>query len=246
MAWRSHGRSNSELVENLRRNRVFSDHWVYETMLKVDRAAFVRTNPYEDSPQPIGFDATISAPHMHAVALEQLAQKLVFGNRALDVGSGTGYLTVCMALMVGADKEGGGLAVGIDYKQGLVDLSRRNVESAFPDLLKRPSFQLLVGNGWEGGPLDGAPYDAIHVGAAAQSVPAALLRQLAPGGIMVIPVECRGGRIIVEGEETARQIRGESGTWGQVLVAVKKKDDGQVDVHFVTSVMYVPLVKPST
>ena len=40
-------------------------------------------------------------------------------------GSGTGYLTVCMALMVGVGQEGGGAAVGIDYIQGLVDLSRR-------------------------------------------------------------------------------------------------------------------------
>lgn len=42
-----------------------------------------------------------------------------------DAGSGTGYLTVCMALMVAAGKEGGGTCVGIDCIQGLVDLSRR-------------------------------------------------------------------------------------------------------------------------
>ncbi|KAL8273059.1 hypothetical protein Esti_002980 [Eimeria stiedai] len=246
MAWRSHGSTNAELVENLRRNGVFKDQRVYETMLKVDRGFFVSTEPYADSPQPIGFDATISAPHMHAVALEQMAEKLVFGNRALDVGSGTGYLTVCMALMVGADKDGGGVAVGIDYKLGLVDLSRRqadscnwfevvlvcrdrNVHASFPDLLKRPSFQLVVGNGWAGGPSVGAPYDAIHVGAAAQAVPAALLQQLAPGGLMVIPVESRKGKISIEGEGD-RELPGEPFGWGQVLVALRKHADGKVDV----------------
>ncbi|KAL8434618.1 hypothetical protein ACSSS7_003093 [Eimeria intestinalis] len=190
MAWRSHGRTNAELVQNLRRNGVFRDQRVYETMLKVDRGFFVRTDPYADSPQPIGFDATISAPHMHAVALEEMAEKLVFGSRALDVGSGTGYLT------------------------------------------------LIVGNGWAGGPSVGAPYDAIHVGAAAQAVPEALLRQLAPGGVMVIPVECRKGRIAIEGEGD-RQLPGDPYGWGQVLVAIKKQADGKLDVKYVTSVMCI-------
>jgi protein-L-isoaspartate(D-aspartate) O-methyltransferase len=42
---------------------------VEEVFLKLDRKHFVENNPYEDSPQPIGFGATISAPHMHAAAL---------------------------------------------------------------------------------------------------------------------------------------------------------------------------------
>ncbi|CDJ51536.1 UPF0202 family protein, putative [Eimeria brunetti] len=167
--------------------------------MQVDRGYFVKQDPYLDSPQPIGFSATISAPHMHAIALDQLADKLNRGSRALDVGSGTGYLTVCMALMVGAAEEGGGIAIGMDYIQGLVDLSRKNVAAAFPQLLQSPNFELIKGDGWAGGPSWGAPYDAIHVGAAAAAVPAALLQQLAAGGKMVIPVECSRGRITLEG-----------------------------------------------
>ena len=70
-------------------------------MLAVDRKEFCHTHdPYKDNPQPIGSNVTISAPHMHAHALETLAEHLKPGKRALDVGSGSGFLTACMALMV--------------------------------------------------------------------------------------------------------------------------------------------------
>ncbi|VDQ08172.1 unnamed protein product [Trichobilharzia regenti] len=69
-------------------------------MLSVDRGYFTNSSPYLDRPRPIGFAATISAPHMHAHALEALRDHLKPGSHALDVGSGSGYLTACMALMV--------------------------------------------------------------------------------------------------------------------------------------------------
>ena len=61
---------------------------------------------------------TISAPHMHAYALELLEKQLEAGMTALDVGSGSGYLTVCFALMVGER----GKVVGIDHIQGVVHI----------------------------------------------------------------------------------------------------------------------------
>lgn len=70
-------------------------------MLAVDRGNYSKNNPYMDAPQGIGYGVTISAPHMHAHALELLKDQLTEGERALDVGSGSGYLTACMALMVG-------------------------------------------------------------------------------------------------------------------------------------------------
>jgi protein-L-isoaspartate(D-aspartate) O-methyltransferase len=45
---------------------------VANAMLLVDRANYAPADPYNDSPQLIGFRATISAPHMHAAALEEL------------------------------------------------------------------------------------------------------------------------------------------------------------------------------
>ncbi len=52
-----------------------------------------------DSPQTIGYGATISAPHMHAYALEFLEKYLLKAKNVLDVGSGTGYLTAAMSMM---------------------------------------------------------------------------------------------------------------------------------------------------
>lgn len=70
-------------------------------MLAVDRSNYSKNNPYMDSPQSIGFGVTISAPHMHAHALELLKNQLANGTKALDVGSGSGYLTACMAKVMG-------------------------------------------------------------------------------------------------------------------------------------------------
>ena len=63
-------------------------------MREVDRAEFVGEGwtPYEDRPQPLEFAATISAPHMHAHALEWLKDHLKEGAKVLDVGCGSGIL----------------------------------------------------------------------------------------------------------------------------------------------------------
>ena len=70
----------------------------------------VPNSVYTLSPHLSPQGQTISAPHMHAMCLEHLAQHLVPGARVLDVGSGSGYLTACMALMVGSQ----GLVVGVE------------------------------------------------------------------------------------------------------------------------------------
>ena len=57
----------------------------------------------------------------------------------MDVGSGSGYLTVCMALMVGET----GLAVGIDHIPELVEFSRENVEKDKPGLLEGNNIKLV-------------------------------------------------------------------------------------------------------
>jgi len=81
---------------------IFQDPRIETAMLGVDRKNYAKENPYQNSPQLIGYSVTISAPHMHAMCLQVLANHLKPGMRALDVGSGSGYLTACMAVMVGA------------------------------------------------------------------------------------------------------------------------------------------------
>lgn len=64
-------------------------------MKKVDRGNYCSFSPYMDSPQAIGYGVTISAPHMHAHALEMLKDHLYEGAKALDVGSGNFNYRTC-------------------------------------------------------------------------------------------------------------------------------------------------------
>ena len=76
MAWRSHGEDNSSLVNNLYKNKIIKSEEVRAAMASVDRGNYIKENPYIDRPQPLGYNVTISAPHMHAHALQLLQEQL--------------------------------------------------------------------------------------------------------------------------------------------------------------------------
>ncbi|XP_010250973.1 PREDICTED: protein-L-isoaspartate O-methyltransferase-like isoform X2 [Nelumbo nucifera] len=216
--WTSGGtEQNKALVEQLQHYGVIRSTKVAEVMEKIDRGSFVPDGnpPYVDSPMQIGYNATISAPHMHATCLELLKENLQPGMHVLDVGSGTGYLTACFALMVGPQ----GRVVGIEHIPELGASSIENIQKTpAASLLKEGSLSIHVGDGRLGWP-ESSPYDAIHVGAAATEIPQPLIDQLKPGGRMVIPV----GNIF------------------QDLEVVDKNLDGSISIHSETSVRYVPL-----
>jgi protein-L-isoaspartate(D-aspartate) O-methyltransferase len=208
------------LVSALRKNGLLPSSRIYEAMLKVDRSDFCldQLDAYADAPQPIGYGATISAPHMHARALELLDNVLQPGCRVLDVGSGSGYLVAVMAQLVIP----GGQVYGIDHIPQLVDWSIDNMKKHQEDLVNTGVVQLQVADGFRG--LEGAgPFDAIHVGAAAPELPEKLVQQLKVGGRMVIPV----------------------GTYSQVLMTVDKRGDGSTVVKTQDYVRFVPLIDKS-
>ncbi|KAH7301238.1 hypothetical protein KP509_23G017200 [Ceratopteris richardii] len=218
MSWTCHGQNNADMVDNLQKNNILTSTVAAEAMKQIDRADFVLpdTPAYVDSPQPIGHGATISAPHMHGYCLSLLSDYLKPGSAVLDVGSGSGYLTAVFALMVGEN----GRAVGVEHIPELVERSIQSIKKGnAAHLLETGRLSVHASDGKLGYP-DAAPYDAIHVGAAAAVVPDALVSQLKPGGRMVIPV----------------------GQFMQDLIVIDKKSDGSLKQHSEMGVRYVPLV----
>ncbi|KAF9104946.1 hypothetical protein BGX27_009867 [Mortierella sp. AM989] len=208
MAWRCSGTSNSDLVNRLADAKLIVSDKVKQAMLAVDRGNFSKFKPYEaselgnDAPQTIGYNSTISAPHMHAAALETLSPFLFPGARALDIGSGSGYLTVCMAQMVGPQ----GHVIGVEHIPELVDQATKNTMKDHPEYIQEGRVAFHSADGRIGFP-QGGHYDAIHVGAAADTLHKELLDQLKAPGRMFIPV-CDGG--------------------GQAIFVVDKDEEGQI------------------
>ncbi|KAJ9604139.1 hypothetical protein H2200_011662 [Cladophialophora chaetospira] len=235
MAWRCSGRTNAELIQNLYTRGLITSPLVRDAMSSVDRAHYCPSSPnaaYEDSPQPIGFGATISAPHMHASACESLLPFMPEGKGAkvLDIGSGSGYLTHVLANIVcGADGKGDGKVVGIDHIKGLTDMARQNMQRSKEGrlLLETGKVELITGDGRKGY-AEGGPYHAIHVGAAAKEMHQSLIEQLERPGRMFIPVEDEDG-------------------WGSQWIWVVDKDkDGKVSRKKDMGVRYVPLTDAPT
>ncbi|GHJ86454.1 hypothetical protein NliqN6_2856 [Naganishia liquefaciens] len=221
MAWTCTGRSNEELIDKLRKAGLINSRRVASAMSQTDRRHYVpeKEYAYQDSPQPIGFNATISAPHMHAHALEDLEDFLRPGMRVLDVGCGSGYLTAVMHRMVSpTDSDIKGTVIGIDHLSGLTDLSVRNLKNDGVETGSGKGIEIVTGDGRNGWSL-GAPYDAIHVGAAASTLPPALVDQLKSPGRMFIPV----------------------GSSEQAIWRVDKAKDGTLTKTELFGVRYVPL-----
>jgi protein-L-isoaspartate(D-aspartate) O-methyltransferase len=165
------------MVEEQLRGRGIRDQRVLDAMLRVPRHEFTpeqyRHQAYEDHPVPIAEGQTISQPYMVALMLEAL--QLNPGGRALEVGSGSGYVTALLAELTAK-------VVAIERHAALVAESRNVLHR-----LGYKSVEVILGDGTHGAP-EHAPYDAIVVSAAAVEVPYALLAQLAEAGRMVIPV----------------------------------------------------------
>jgi protein-L-isoaspartate(D-aspartate) O-methyltransferase len=186
------------------------DPRVLEALGSVPRHEFVpssqRRYAYENRPLPIGHGQTISQPYMVAVMTDLLQPRP--GERVLEVGTGSGYQAAVLAALVGQ-------VYTIEIIPPLGKSARARLQR-----LGYRNVQVRIGDGYYGWP-EHAPYDAIVVTAAASHIPPPLLRQLKPGGRMVIPV---GNRFTV-----------------QELLLVEKSADGKLTTRQVLPVAFVPL-----
>lgn len=176
---------------------------VLEVMRRIPRHRFLPDaeapeQAYADGAQAIGERQTISQPYIVALMTESLA--LLGGEKALEVGAGSGYQTAILAALCAQ-------VVAIERHASLAEQARETL-----DHLGIMNVRLHVGDGSRGWPAD-APYDAILVAAVAPTVPTALVEQLAPGGRLVLPVgEERGAQRLLlltkasEGAVTTRDL----------------------------------------
>ena len=178
---------NKCLIMHLIQSNFITSEKVVKVMLDVDRNDFAPSNPYADRPQYIGYNVTISAPHMHAFALEYLSDYCTEGAKILDVGSGSGFLTVALSKMTNDS----GTVVGIDHIPELYEFGMKNIKKNHSELIKKGKIILVLGDGRKGYKEKG-PYKAIHVGACSEKEPQELIDQLDYNGRMFIPVGKKG------------------------------------------------------
>jgi protein-L-isoaspartate(D-aspartate) O-methyltransferase len=170
-----------EFLLTLRR-RGIADQAVLRAMDEVPRERFVEPtfadSAYADQALPIACGQTISQPYVVAYMTEQL--KMESHHRALEVGTGSGYQAAVLSHLA---RE----VVSVERYRTLAEEARARLKA-----LGYENVDIVVGDGFAGVP-DRAPYDRIIVTAAAETIPEALLDQLAEGGIMILPLGSHDG-----------------------------------------------------
>jgi len=166
-----------DMVETQIRKRHVTDNRVLQCLERVPRHEFVpvefRDRAYEDAPLPIGGGQTISQPYI--VAAMTAALNLQGDERVLEIGTGFGYQAAVLACL---SRE----VFTVEFRPELATEAAERLAR-----LGHTNVHVHCGDGTLGLP-EFAPYDSILVAAAAPSVPAPLLAQLAEGGRMVVPV----------------------------------------------------------
>ena len=197
------------LVDTLRRHGI-TNAATLAAMRSVPRHLFVpvdlREWAYQDHPLPIGYGATISQPYIVAVMTQTIRPRA--GMRVLEVGTGSGYQAAVLQAI-------GCRVWTIEIVEELADSARARLQR-----LGYGEVQVRHGDGYLGWP-EQAPFDAILVTAAADSIPPLLLAQLAPRGRLVMPVGDPGGV--------------------QFLELVEKNAAGRVSRRRLEPVQFVPL-----
>ena len=183
---------------------------VLEAMRAVPRHLFVpkslRFEAYDDNPLPIGYGQTISQPYIVAYMTQVLQIKP--GDKVLEIGTGSGYQAAVLSELTPH-------VYTIEIIKPLAESAKKRFKALGYDTIKAKQGDGYYG--WE----EYAPFDGIIVTAAAGHIPPPLIKQLTPGGRMVIPV---GGPYEV-----------------QHLVVVSKSKDRKIRTRTVMTVRFVPM-----
>ena len=206
-------RARQKLVEMVRRNTGVDNERILQAFATVPRHLFVpeseRAAAYQDRALPIGEDQTISQPSMIAIMLAELDPQP--GDHSLEVGGGSGYAAALL----------GQLVREVDAIELRGELAAR--ASSVLRELGYANVRIVVGDGSLGLP-ERAPYEKILVSGGAESIPDALISQLALGGRIAIPV---GNQL------------------DQSLLVGDRAEDGTMTFRTSTSCIFVPLVRPN-
>ena len=167
----------NRLIDELRQHGI--SERVLEAMRKVPRHLFVpereQKNAYADYPLPIGWNQTISAPHMVAIMCDLL--DIQDGMKILEIGAGSGYHAAVMGILAGK-----GHVYAVEVIEPLAAFARDNLKKA-----GITNVTVIVEDG-SLGLARFAPYDRINVACAAPEILEPLTGQLKQGGKLVIPV----------------------------------------------------------
>jgi protein-L-isoaspartate(D-aspartate) O-methyltransferase len=200
----------ARMVEMQIQDRGVTDRRVLAAMGSTPRHLFVDSNEmayaYEDRPLSIGHGQTISQPYIVALMTELVRPSPT--DRALEIGTGSGYQAAVLARLVSHV-----------HTIEIVPVLAREAEERLRRL-ECKNVTVHAGDGYAGLPEE-APFDVIVVTAAPDQVPEPLLRQLKPGGRLVVPV---GSRYAV-----------------QELQLIEKEPSGSLRTTRVATVRFVPL-----
>jgi protein-L-isoaspartate(D-aspartate) O-methyltransferase len=206
--WRE---SRERMAEEVARDGV-RDTATLRALRTVPRHEFVppeqQVYAYINTPLPIGHEQTISQPSVVGLMTELIRPGK--GKRVLEVGTGSGYQAAVLA-------ESGCEVWTIEIFEALATEARGRLSR-----LGYSNVRVRHGDGYAGWPEE-APFDAIMVTAAADSVPPELLKQVAPGGRLVMPV----------GDPRTHQD----------LVLIQKDQQGRLATRQLIPVRFVPLLR---
>ena len=183
------------MVEGLEANGTLTDGRVRKAFLAVPREHFLPATAEAEGLEAVYADKAVitrrddrgapssssSQPGIMAIMLERL--QLRPGQRVLEIGAGTGYNAALLATLVG----GTGSVVSVDVQDDLATAAGQAVGTAGYG----SNVQVVQGDGREGWAA-GAPYDRIVLTASTGTLPRAWLDQLAPGGLLQVPLHLEG------------------------------------------------------